>query len=74
MDTTGMTARVFQRLAVIGLPLTVALNLVGLFVFHRHSSVFFSEAWWNAWFPNYFVWAMFGFIGAVTGISARRRS
>jgi hypothetical protein len=48
---------------ITGLLITVVLNLLGRFVFHRHSSVFFSQEWWAAWFPNYIIWMSFFIIG-----------
>jgi hypothetical protein len=50
-----------------GLVLTVILNFVGLFVFHRSSSVFFSQKWWTVWFPSYLVWIVFTFSGLAIG-------
>ena len=38
------------------------LNLAGLFIFHRNSSVFFLDEWWSAWFPNYVLWGTFSII------------
>src|SRR3984957_6322651 len=32
----------------IGLVITVVLNLLGRFVFHRSSSIYFSHEWWSA--------------------------
>jgi hypothetical protein len=46
-----------------GSVLTMILNLLGLFVFHRSSSVFFSHQWWPDWFPNYVVSLSFLIIG-----------
>jgi len=51
----------FGPLPLLG---TLVLNLAGRFVFHRSSSVFFSDPWWTAWFPNYVVWMTFTIIGA----------
>ena len=55
------------RLGIIGLTGTPILNLLGLFVFHRSSSVFFSDQWWSGWFPNYLLWTIFTIIGLVGG-------
>jgi hypothetical protein len=59
-----------QRLGIIGLMITVGMNLAGHFIFHRHSSEFFSPAWWSAWYPVYLVWAILLFAGTI----ARRKS
>jgi uncharacterized integral membrane protein len=50
-----------------GLVLTVTLNFVGLFIFHRSSSVFFSHKWWSAWVPSYIVWIIFTITGLAIG-------
>lgn len=51
------------RCGNIGLVLCVILNLLGLYVFHRKSSIFFSDAWWEAWFPSYAMWMTLTFAG-----------
>jgi hypothetical protein len=52
-----------------GLILTVILNLLGRFVFHRSSSVFFSDQWWAAWSTSYILWTSFTIIGLVAGFA-----
>jgi hypothetical protein len=67
---TKCTAKLWWQLAWIGsfgLVLTVILNLAGLFVFHRSSSVFFSHKWWADWFPAYPVWIIFTLSGFAIG-------
>jgi hypothetical protein len=60
----------FARIGIIGLSITVVVNLAGFLVFHRASSVFFSDAWWSAWFPVYLVWMVF----AIGGFASRNPS
>jgi hypothetical protein len=60
----------FTKLGLTGLTIGLATNLFGLFVFHRHSAIFFSDAWWSAWFPNYMIWSVF----AMAGFVIRRRT
>jgi hypothetical protein len=55
-----------------GLMQTAIMNFVGPLVFHRHSSVFFSQKWWADWFPAYIVWISFTIIGAAMGWAAWR--
>lgn len=57
------------RMGIIGLSGTVVLNFLGLQVFHRHSSIFFSEAWWSAWLPCYLLWTTFTVIGLATKLT-----
>ena len=52
-----------------GLVVTVILNLLGLFVFHRSSSVFFSDEWWAAWSTSYVLWTSFTIIGIAMGFA-----
>ena len=59
-----------------GLVLTMIMNWAGIVIFHRSSSVVFSDKWWSAWFPDYAVWMTFTFIGVATGFvnwSSQRR-
>jgi|HubBroStandDraft_6_1064221.scaffolds.fasta_scaffold241681_2 hypothetical protein len=51
------------RMGAIGLIGTIVLNFLGIYVFHRGSSAFFSDAWWSAWLPCYLVWTTFTIIG-----------
>jgi hypothetical protein len=53
----------FRTIGVIGLAVTVALNVLALWVWHRTSAHYFSTPWWAAWFPSYGVWLVFTIIG-----------
>jgi hypothetical protein len=60
-----------------GLVQTAMMNLVGPLVFHRHSSVLFSQKWWVNWFPSYIIWITFLLLGSAIGLArwrARRRT
>jgi hypothetical protein len=59
----------FLRMGVIGLTGTPVMNLLGLFLFHRSSSVFFSDQWWSDWFPCYCIWTTFTLVGLVGGLA-----
>jgi hypothetical protein len=52
-----------------GLIVTLILNLVGRFVFHRRVPIIFSHGWWYAWFPCYIAWISFIIIGFVVGLN-----
>lgn len=56
----------FGPLPLLG---TLILNLAGLFVFHRSSSVFFADQWWSDWFPSYILWISFTGIGIAIGFA-----
>jgi hypothetical protein len=56
----------------VGLVLTVTLNLLGRFVFHRSSSIFFSDKWWVAWSTSYILWTSFLIIGLAVGFAKWR--
>jgi|GEM_PF-954643 len=55
---------------LVGLSIHLALNLLGIFVFHKAAAVFFSEQWWTSWFPSMLVWVVF----IITGLGLRLRS
>lgn len=63
MKTCGASGTAWLWFGPLPLVGTLILNLAGLFVFHRSSSVFFSEQWWSDWFTSYVVWLIFTFIG-----------
>jgi hypothetical protein len=67
--TCGANRYAWRWFGSFGLVGTTLLNLVGLFVFHRSSSVFFSHQWWSDWFPNYIVWISFTIIGMAIGFT-----
>jgi hypothetical protein len=50
-------------LGLIGLTLTIILNLVAVFVLKQASAAFFSNNWWSDWFPAYLLWLTFAIIG-----------
>lgn len=56
------------RTGLIGLSITLALNLFGFLVLRQAAARFLSHDWWSVWFPSFIVW--FGI--AMTGL--RRRS
>ena len=68
----GATGNAWLWFGSIGLAGTPLLNLAGLFIFHRSSSVFFSPQWWADWFPNYIVWISFIIIGVASGFANGR--
>ena len=63
--------RIFPSIGVVGLLITVAMNLVALFVFRKAQAEFFSRGWWTSWFVSYLVWLVFTVIG-VAGIFMKR--
>jgi hypothetical protein len=65
----GCRTKGWMWFGAIGLVGTVLLNLAGLHVFHRTSSIFFSNEWWSAWLPNYIVWTSFTIIGIASGFT-----
>ena len=67
--TCGANGNAWLWFGGFGLVGTPILNLVGLFVFHRSSSVFSSHQWWADWFPNYIVWISFTIIGIAIGFA-----
>ncbi len=58
------------RVALIGLAITLVVNLLGIFVFHKAAAVFFTELWWSSWFPSWIVWIVL----AIAGLGARLHS
>jgi hypothetical protein len=70
--TCGANGNAWLWFGGFGFVVTLMLNLVGLFVFHRSSSVLFSDQWWAGWFPNYIVWISFTIIGIAIGFAKWR--
>ncbi len=46
-----------------GLVISLVVNLLGIFLFHKAAAVFFTEQWWSSWFPSFLVWIVFLIIG-----------
>jgi hypothetical protein len=55
--------RSFRTIGLIGLAVTIALNLAALLAWQKPSAKYFSDAWWGAWFPSYVIWLVFAAIG-----------
>ena len=53
----------FTFIGLIGLAITIAINLVALHLFKRASAEYFSDKWWSDWFPSYIIWLVFTIIG-----------
>jgi hypothetical protein len=63
--------RVFPAIGVMGLAITVTMNLVALLIFKREAAAFFSHGWWPTWSPNYMVSVIFLIIGAA-GLAVKK--
>lgn len=51
------------KLGVIGLSITLAINLFGLLVLRQAAAQFFTGDWWSVWFPSYLAWLVVTLIG-----------
>jgi len=52
-------------LGLIGLTLTLILNLVAVFILKQASATFFQDQWWSDWSPGYLLFLTFAIIGFV---------
>jgi formate-dependent nitrite reductase membrane component NrfD len=55
------------RVGLIGLSITLVLNVFGFLVLRQAAARFLSDDWWSVWFPSFIVW--FGI--AITGLLRR---
>jgi hypothetical protein len=55
----------FTFMGLMGLAITIALNLVALLLLKKVEAEYFSDKWWSVWFPSYTVWLTFTVIGVV---------
>jgi hypothetical protein len=53
----------FAVMGLVGLVITVTLNLVALLLLKKAEAEYFSDKWWSVWFPSYTVWLIFTIIG-----------
>ena len=60
--------RIFPTMGLIGLIITLGLNLVALLAFKKASAEFFSHGWWSSWFINYIVWLIFLVLSLVSAV------
>jgi hypothetical protein len=70
--TCGANCNAWLWLGSFGLVASIMTNLAGLLVFHRSSSVFSSDQWWEDWFPCYIVWISFTLIGIAMSLAKWR--
>jgi hypothetical protein len=54
--------KIFASIGIVGLVVTLAMNLVALLGFKKASAAFASPGWWSSWFSCYMVWTVFVFI------------
>jgi uncharacterized membrane protein len=59
------------RLGLIGLSITVALNLFGVLVLSQAAARVLADEWWSVWFPSFVVW--FVIVMAGLGPQSSRR-
>jgi hypothetical protein len=59
-------------MGLTGLLITIALNLVALFLFKKAAAEYFSDKWWSNWFPSYIVWLTFTIIGIASFCTWKR--
>ena len=55
------------RVGLIGLSVTLVLNLFGFLVLGQAAARFLTGDWWSVWFPSFIVW--FGM--TITGLLRR---
>ena len=60
------------RLGLIGLSITLAINLFGFFVLRQAAARFLTGEWWSAWFPSFIVWLVITITGLWRGSSGRQ--
>ena len=56
------TRRIFTSIGVLGLLITIGMNLLALVLLRKPAAEFLSHGWWASWFPSYMVWTIFLFI------------
>ena len=56
------------RVGLIGLSITLAINLFGFLVLRQAAARFLTDDWWSVWFPSFIVWL------SITIMGLRRRS
>ncbi|MEO6996130.1 MAG: hypothetical protein ABI273_21185 [Lacunisphaera sp.] len=56
-------SRVFPTMGVVGLTITIALNLIASLALKKPAAEFFSHGWWSTWLPSYLVWSVLLLLG-----------
>ncbi len=57
---------------LIGLSITLVLNLFGLLVLRQAAARFLTNDWWSVWFPSFIVWVGIAITGLVRRSSRGR--
>ena len=58
--------KTFKTIGLIGLAITIVLNIVALLMLKKVSAEYFSDKWWSEWFPLYMIWLVFITFGFVS--------
>jgi hypothetical protein len=64
--------KTFKIIGLVGLLITIVMNLLALLVFKRAAAVYFSTEWWSTWFPSYTVWLVFTIMGLAYCFGSKR--
>ena len=65
LDVLPADMKALRTIGLIGLAVTMALNLAAWLWLKRASAEYFADRWWAEWFPSYVVWLSFTIIGSV---------
>ena len=60
------------RVGLIGLSITLAINLFGFLVLRQAAARFLTHDWWSVWFPSFIVWLTITIAGLWRRSSDRR--
>lgn len=66
-----VATKVVLIIGLIGVGLTLLINLYVVFGMHRSDSSFFSQLWWSRWFPIYIAMGSAAFVAGVLRFTMR---
>ena len=53
----------FKIIGLVGLAITIVLNLVALLILKKVSAEYFPDNWWSDWLPAYIIWLICSIVG-----------
>ena len=63
MKCTSQNKNYMLIWGIVGISITIPLNLIGHYILHQPAAQIFSNGWWSTWFTSHMIWVSLGLAG-----------